>query len=95
MIGVHPVINSTALMAVFSGGHAEVEPALLMQAHLIGGRWHNVFSRVLVGNHVDKPLQGAVATTGAGSEFVVRFCLCNYWWRGFKLDQYGFINCVE
>ena len=36
VIGVHPVISSTALMAVFSGGHAEVEPALLMQAHLIG-----------------------------------------------------------
>ena len=36
VIGVHPVISSTALMAVFSGGHAEVELALLMQAHLIG-----------------------------------------------------------
>jgi len=36
VIGVHPVISSTALMAVFSGGHAAVEPALLMQAHLIG-----------------------------------------------------------
>jgi hypothetical protein len=36
VIGVHPVISSTALMAVFSGGHADVNPAVLMQAHLIG-----------------------------------------------------------
>jgi hypothetical protein len=36
VIGVHPVISSTALLAVFSGGHADVNPALLMQAHLIG-----------------------------------------------------------
>ena len=36
VIGVHPVISSTALLAVFSAGHADVHPALLMQAHLIG-----------------------------------------------------------
>ena len=36
VIGVHPVISSTAFLAVFSGGHADVHPALLMQAHLIG-----------------------------------------------------------
>jgi hypothetical protein len=36
VVGVHPVISSTALLAVFSGGHADAHPALLMQAHLIG-----------------------------------------------------------
>ena len=36
VVGVHPVISSTAFLAVFSGGHADVHPALLMQAHLIG-----------------------------------------------------------
>lgn len=36
VVGVHPVISSTALLAVFSGGNAHVHPALLMQAHLIG-----------------------------------------------------------
>lgn len=36
VFGVHPVISSTAMLAVFSGGHADAHPALLMQAHLIG-----------------------------------------------------------
>ena len=36
IVGVHPVISSTALLAVFSGGHADAHPALLMHAHLIG-----------------------------------------------------------
>ena len=36
VVGVHPVISSTAMLAVFSGGHADAHPALLMQAHLIG-----------------------------------------------------------
>ena len=36
VFGVHPVISSTALLAIFSGGRADVNPALLMQAHLIG-----------------------------------------------------------
>ena len=36
VFGVHPVISSTLFLAVFSGGHADVHPALLMQAHLIG-----------------------------------------------------------
>ena len=40
VVGVHPVISSTAMLAVFSGGHADAHPALLMQAHLIGWRWH-------------------------------------------------------
>ena len=35
-VGIHPVITSTTLLAVFSGGGAAVHPALLMQAHLIG-----------------------------------------------------------
>lgn len=35
-IGVHPVISSTFLLALFSGGGADVSPALLMQAHMIG-----------------------------------------------------------
>ena len=35
VVGVHPVISSTAMLAVFSGGHADAHPALLMQAHLI------------------------------------------------------------
>ena len=36
VVGVHPVISSTAMLAVFSSGHADAHPALLMQAHLIG-----------------------------------------------------------
>ena len=36
VIGIHPVITSTALLATFSGGGADVHPALLVQAHLIG-----------------------------------------------------------
>jgi hypothetical protein len=36
IFGIHPVITSTALLATFSGGGADVHPALLMQAHLIG-----------------------------------------------------------
>ncbi len=36
VVGVHPVISSTAMLAVFSGGNADAHPALLMQAHLIG-----------------------------------------------------------
>ena len=36
VVGVHPVITSTALLAIFSRGGADVQPALLMQSHLIG-----------------------------------------------------------
>ena len=36
VVGVHPVITSTALLTIFSGGGADVHPALLVQAHLIG-----------------------------------------------------------
>ena len=36
IVGVHPVISSTILLGVFSGGNSEAHPALLMQAHLIG-----------------------------------------------------------
>jgi len=36
VVGIHPVITSTALLATFSGGGADVYPALLVQAHLIG-----------------------------------------------------------
>ena len=36
VVGIHPVISSTALLATFSGGGADVHPALLVQAHLIG-----------------------------------------------------------
>jgi len=36
VIGIHPVISSAALLATFSGGGADVHPALLVQAHLIG-----------------------------------------------------------
>ena len=36
IFGVHPVITSTALLTIFSGGGADVHPALLVQAHLIG-----------------------------------------------------------
>ena len=36
VFGVHPIISSTAMLAVFSGGQADAHPALLMQAHLIG-----------------------------------------------------------
>ena len=35
-MGIHPVITSTALLATFSAGGADVHPALLVQAHLIG-----------------------------------------------------------
>jgi len=36
VVGIHPVITSTGLLAAFSGGGADVHPALLVQAHLIG-----------------------------------------------------------
>ena len=36
VVGIHPVISSTALLATFSGVGADVHPALLVQAHLIG-----------------------------------------------------------
>ena len=36
LVGVHSVISSVALLSVFSNGNADVHPALLMQAHLIG-----------------------------------------------------------
>lgn len=36
VVGIHPVITSSALLTVFSGGGADVHPALLVQAHLIG-----------------------------------------------------------
>jgi hypothetical protein len=36
VIGIHPVITSTTLLAIFSGGGADVHPALLVQAHLVG-----------------------------------------------------------
>ena len=36
IFGVHPVISSTVFLAVFTSGHTDVHPALLMQAHLIG-----------------------------------------------------------
>ena len=36
VVGIHPVITSAALLATFSGGGADVHPALLVQAHLIG-----------------------------------------------------------
>ena len=35
-IGVHPVITSTFLLSLFSGGGSDVAPFLLMQAHMIG-----------------------------------------------------------
>ena len=36
VVGIHPVITSTTLLATFAGGGANVHPALLVQAHLIG-----------------------------------------------------------
>ncbi|MGC6484211.1 MAG: hypothetical protein ACON4P_00935 [Candidatus Puniceispirillales bacterium] len=36
VIGIHPVISSTVLLALFSGSGSTAAPALLMQAHLIG-----------------------------------------------------------
>lgn len=36
VFGIHPVITSTTLLAIFSGGGADVHPALLVQAHLVG-----------------------------------------------------------
>lgn len=36
IIGIHPVISSTVMLAIFSNGGAAVHPALLMQSHLIG-----------------------------------------------------------
>ena len=35
-IGVHPVITSTFLLSLFSGGGSDVAPFLLMQSHMIG-----------------------------------------------------------
>ena len=36
VVGIHPVITSTTLLATFAGGGADAHPALLVQAHLIG-----------------------------------------------------------
>jgi hypothetical protein len=36
VVGIHPVISSTVMLAIFSNGGAAVHPALLMQSHLIG-----------------------------------------------------------
>ena len=36
VIGIHPVISSTILLALFSGSGSSAHPALLMQSHLIG-----------------------------------------------------------
>ena len=36
IIGIHPVISSTVMLALFSYGGAAVHPALLMHSHLIG-----------------------------------------------------------
>ena len=36
VIGIHPVISSTILLALFSGNGSSAHPALLMQSHLIG-----------------------------------------------------------
>ena len=36
VVGIHPVITSSALLTVFGGGGADVHPALLVQSHLIG-----------------------------------------------------------
>lgn len=36
VVGIHPVITSSALLTVFSNGGADVHPALLVQSHLIG-----------------------------------------------------------
>ena len=36
VVGIHPVISSTVLLAIFSNGGAAVHPSLLMQSHLIG-----------------------------------------------------------
>ena len=35
-IGIHPVITSTIALSLLSSGQAEIHPALLMQAHLVG-----------------------------------------------------------
>jgi hypothetical protein len=36
VVGIHPVISSTILLALFSGDGSTADPALLMQAHLLG-----------------------------------------------------------
>ena len=36
VVGIHPVISSTVMLALFSYGGASVHPALLMHSHLIG-----------------------------------------------------------
>ncbi len=36
VVGIHPVISSTVMLALFSYGGAAVHPALLMHSHLIG-----------------------------------------------------------
>ena len=35
VFGIHPVISTTGLLTIFSGGGADVHPALLVEAHLI------------------------------------------------------------
>ncbi len=35
-IGIHPIITSTIALSLLSSGQAEIHPALIMQAHLVG-----------------------------------------------------------
>ena len=35
-MGIHPVITSTTVLSLLTMGQAEIHPALLMQAHLVG-----------------------------------------------------------
>ena len=35
-MGIHPVITTTIVLSLLTMGHAEIHPALLMQAHLVG-----------------------------------------------------------
>ena len=81
VVGVHPVISSAAMLAVFSGGHADAHPAL-MQAHLIG--WAGTLCGFTIGDHLCKFVQGAITPTCVGTEFLDGAGLCAVGWNNFK-----------
>ena len=78
VVGVHPVISSTAMLAVFSGGHVDAHPALPMQAHLIGWGAGTTSHGVTIGDYLCKSVWCAITPTCVGAEFVVAL-LMRFW----------------
>ena len=90
IFGVHPVISSTVFLAVFTSGHTDVHPALLMQAHLIGwgaGTMSSVASlSVIMGASL---FLEALARFGFRCKFVRSIFLCTGWWHCIELYQHN------